>query len=511
MRYYLLLVASPSQINKAKANLYRLEAEPINDRSFAECFRIEHPSLGALELRLHLLSQLDAVTPHLRQHPVDLLIYDEREGGVDAVEAFAAIKEDVDSLAQLWGPDFHFPLSRAVAILDGGENAAHKTFLLGREHVRDVQVAPRSLAQSLRWITKILTQDHARNEYKVGCAMSGGGMEGFLYQTGCCYALERALSGRSLNECDVYSGISSGSIVSSALAARVPLEEMIKAFLGKSETLPQIKGSILYDVAFAEISRRFMKQTLSWGGSDPHKWAQKAIRSVPTGFFKGDKLKKFIHDTLASYGCDDQFATLENKLFIGATNQDTFEHTVFGTGQWDQVDISEAVRASCSLPPFFTPCKIQNHHFIDGLITRTCNLELVVKNGCNLIFIIDPMRPYASWEPGEVDKKGGVYTLIQTIKTLVNSRFQLALDHITAKYHNVDFLIFQPYEECAKAMAGSPMKYKIRTNLVELAYKGTLQRLRERHSVYLVKLAKYGFELASQRQLLELERIGLEF
>ena len=58
-------------------------------------------------------------------------------------------------------------------------------------------------------------------------------------------------------------------------------------------------------------------------------------------------------------------------------------------------------------------------------------------------------------------------------------------------------------------MAGSPMKYKIRTNLVELAYKGTLQRLRERHSVYLVKLAKYGFHLASQRELLELERTGL--
>lgn len=511
MRHYLLLVASAQQIARVKASLTRLDAIPLKSKLLGESFQITHKSLGGLELHLHFLSHLDAVTAHLRQQPVDLLIYDEREGGLDAVAAFSALREDVEELAKLWGPDFHFPLSRAIAILAGGHDAAHKTFLLGREQVRDVLVAPSSFGRVLLWISRLLHADLATNEYKVGLAMSGGGMEGFLYQVGCCYALERALSGRSLHDCDVFSGISSGSLATTALAAKVPMLEIIRSFYGKSAKLPQFKGSMLYDFDLNAIMRRVLRQTLTWqGGLDPLQWAQKALRSVPTGFFKGAVLKNYMRDTLASYGHDDSFASLTADLFIGATNQDTFEHVVFGNAPHLDVPVTEAIRASCALPPFFTPTSINQQRYIDGVITRTCNLDLVVKKGCNLVFIIDPMRPYASWEAGAVDEKGGVYTLIQTIKTLVSSRFKTALDHATIKYHNVDFMVFQPFEECAHLMSGSPMRYKLRTKIVDLAYKGTLQRLRERHSVYAVKLAKYGFHLASPKRLLEMERQGIE-
>jgi len=416
----------------------------------------------------------------------------------------------VEELAKLWGPDFYFPLSRAVAILSGCDQAAEKTFHLGREHVRDVMVAPRSLFKVLRWIGRLLQSDLERNQYKVGCAMSGGGLEGFLYQIGCSWALEKAFFGRSLHECDVYSGISSGSLVSTALAARVPLEELIRAIRGHSEHLPAIKGSLAFDLAVGDIFKRVARQSVRWGGLDINRWAQKAIRSIPTGFFKGQQLKEFIRTTLTTFGHDDQFQSLDAELYIGATSQDTFDHVVFGKAPWDMVSVSDAVRASCALPPFFTPVEIMNQNFIDGLITRTCNLELTVRQGCNLVFIIDPMRPYTSMEAGSVDEMGGWYTMIQTVKTLVHTRFRSALSHLAAKYHNVDFMVFQPYEECAQAMSGSPMKYRLRTEIMDLAFKGTLQRLRERHSVYTVKLAKYGFQLASQRQLLEMERTGIE-
>ena len=505
-----MLVASPAQIDRARESLSYLNAEYIQDRSLADCYHLHHRSLGGFEIRLHLLADLDAVVPHLRQYPVDLLIYDERNGGLDALAAIESIKEDVDELARLWGPDFYFPLSRAVAILNDCEKASEKTFHLGREHVRDVKVAPKSLFKILRWIGRLLQTDLEQNQYKVGCAMSGGGLEGFLYQIGCSYALEKAFFGRSLHECDVFSGISSGSLVSTALAARVPLDELIRSIHGRSDVLPRISGSLAYDLAVKDIGKRVLRQSLSWGGLDLNKWFQKAIRSIPTGFFKGEQLRDLIREIIAAYDQDDQFSSLESELYIGATNQDTFEHVVFGKEPWDKVPISEAVRASCALPPFFTPNKIMNQNFIDGLITRTCNLELTIRQGCNLVFIIDPMRPYASMQPGAVDELGGWYTLIQTVKTLVHTRFRNALSHLAARYHNVDFMVFQPYEECAEAMSGSPMKYRLRTEIIDLAFKGTLQRLRERHSVYTVKLGKYGFQLASQRQLLEMERKGIE-
>jgi predicted acylesterase/phospholipase RssA len=182
---------------------------------------------------------------------------------------------------------------------------------------------------------------------------------------------------------------------------------------------------------------------------------------------------------------------------------------VFGLTPWDKVPIHEAIRASCALPPVFTPAIIQERSFLDGQITKTCNLELVIKRGCNLVFIIDPLVPYTPSDMGEVEALGGVFTLIQTIKTLVHTRFRIFLRHITERFPQVDFIVLQPLEECAKAMAGSPMKYRLNPHLIELAYKTTLSRLRERHTIYEVKMEKHGFCLASPRELLEWERTGL--
>ena len=49
-----------------------------------------------ITLHLHLLTNINAVTPHLRQNPVDLLIYDERgNDGKLAEEALEQIRRDV--------------------------------------------------------------------------------------------------------------------------------------------------------------------------------------------------------------------------------------------------------------------------------------------------------------------------------------------------------------------------------------------------------------------------------
>ena len=101
-----------------------------------------------------------------------------------------------------------------------------------------------------------------------------------------------------------------------------------------------------------------------------------------------------------------------------------------------------------------------------------------MRNGCRLVIIVDPLKPFAMQEPGSVDKLGGIHALIQTVKALVYTRFSSALSHITDKYPDVEFLVFQPDEECAQLMAGSPMRYKIRTQIVDLAFEGTLRRLR---------------------------------
>lgn len=511
MRRYLLYVSSPSQVKEAKEHISRLELAVVQRPGQPEeSFTLTHSSLGSLEIKLNMLDDLKLVSGHLKQYPVDMLIYDERGHGADAVSAVEQIKQDVELLAESWGPDFHFPMGRILAILTQTEDTPQKIFTLGRDGVRDVLINPRHIGKTLRWIIKILTEQKNRGESKVGMALSGGGLEGFLFQVGCCYALERALSERSLYDSEVFSGVSSGSIAASILACQVPIKEVVDSLYGRSKVLESLKTKNLYDLATGNIAQRMLNQGVSWVGIDPTKWIQKSLRSIPTGFFKGDGLRRYVADTLKVFGCEDSFENLGSELYIGATHQDSFEHVVLGTPPWNKIKVSDAVRASCALPPFFTPMHINDQGFIDGQITRTCNLELVVNKGCKLIFIIDPIKPYSTFEKGFVEAEGGAFTLIQSIKTLVYSRFRSTLAHLTERYPDIDFIVLQPYDECAELMAGSPMKLWFNTKILDLAYRSTLRRLRSRHHVYSAKMAKFGFNLAPAQLLLDMERKGIE-
>jgi predicted acylesterase/phospholipase RssA len=419
------------------------------------------------------------------------------------------LRGDVDELACTWGPDFHFPLSRVIAILAAENDAAHRTFLLGQEKLRDVLVAPASFSHILSWLVRLVKKTRDQQQNKVGISLSGGAMEGFLYQVGCCLALEFAMTGRSLYESNYFSGISSGSMVASAFAKNIPLIEIARTIHGKSMMIPEFKGSDLYDFAMIDILKRITRQSMRWSGLDLDKWRDKVSRSVPTGLFRGERLRSYIQDSIAAFGGEDSFADLDGRLLLGATHQDSFNHVVLGLPPWNDITVSDAVRASCALPPFFTPTTLKGVNFIDGQISRTSHLDLLIGQGCNLVFIIDPMKPYAERIPEGVDALGGIYTLIQTVKTLVYTRSQTVFSHMTEKYPDVDFLVFQPYDDCAEAMSGMPMRYRISPKIVDLAFKGTLRRLRERHHVYKVKLAKYGFSLISPQLLMRLEREGI--
>ncbi len=506
MLHHLLFVASHEQIEQTKTALSRLSAKPIGEPTpVAEAYQLQHPLLGKLALNIHLISDLDAITPHLRRNPVDLLVYDERQGGIEARAALHKIHDDMVAFAELWGPDFLFPMSRVVAILAHEQNEAQRAFELGRVQVRDVMVAPKGTAHVLRWLSRILTQGVIRSE-RVGVAMSGGGLEGFLYQVGVLHALHKGLRGRSLRTIEAYSGISSGSICAALMATNVPTAEVIRAMHGKSDVIAPMSGSLLFDVAAATIGRRLLRTSVSWAGFDPNQWMRKLLQAVPTGIFKGEALKNYFKDCIVAYGHDDTFDQLGTELYIGATDQDTYEHVTFGKAPWRNVQISEALRASCALPPFFTPSQVNGRWFIDGQVTKTCNLELLVERQCRLIIIVDPMKPLATLIPGSVDKRGGVYAILQTIKALVHTRFQQTLTHLTERYPDVDFLVFQPDEECAHLMAGSPMRYRIRTQIVTAAYRHTLRQLRERHAIYSAKMSRFGFELRSPEELMDLER-----
>ncbi len=296
MHHHLLYVASAEQINATKLALARLRAKELasdKSNSFATIFEVKHHVLGETILRVALLENIDHVVAHLRSQPVDILVYDERKG-VEAIQALEKMKADIQGLADLWGPDFVFPFSRVVAILEKTRNQSHRAFELGRLRVRDVYVEPQQTAQVLRWIKDLLTHTIQRQN-RIGVAMSGGGLEGFLFQMGCLFALELAVKGKSLSSAHVFSGVSSGSLAATILACKVPLVEVLRGVYRKSEVLPPLQSSVLFDFATKEIAMRAFSETLSWKGFDPTKWMTFLLKSLPTGFLKEKDCKNILN------------------------------------------------------------------------------------------------------------------------------------------------------------------------------------------------------------------------
>jgi len=506
MRQYLLYVTAPSRLSSIAAAMERLGAKRLpDDGALTQNFELNHRLLKGMTMRIHLMADIDGVTPFLRQHPVDLLIYDER--GEDAVEAVAAVQHiarDVSSLTQLWGPDFHFPNSRIVTVLKQTPDVDHRVFLLGRLNVRDVIVEPEKTALMLRWLREVLYAGIIR-ENRVGLALSGGAIEGLLYQAGAILALKHAFDGRSIYTCDVISGISSGSIVGSMVANQIEVEELVRGVMDLTSRYPPLKLSTIFDLAGLHILKRVVSSSLNLRRVKLSQWLEATMESIPTGFFKGDKLEAYFHELFVDHGVSDQFDGVKPKLYIGATDQDTFDHVTLGRFPHDRMHISAAVRASCSLPPLFTPKAIGDRWYIDGQVTKSCNLESVVEDGTRLVFVIDPMKPYKATIAGTADIKGGYYGVVQMIKALVSTRFEASLRSVSEQYPDVDFLVFQPDEECARLMAGSPLRARLRIEVIEVAFQSTLRRLRERHRIYAAKTGRYGFELKSIDALRKLE------
>lgn len=466
-----------------------------------EHFSIAHEVLGPVELEISVVDNPDAVSTYLRRKSIHLLIYDERgENSKSASFVIRQIQKQVSEISGMWGPDFIFPMSRVVAILKKGDE---QIFKLGRLNIHDVCISPASTTALLLWLKGVLTKGEFRKQ-RLGFALSGGGLDGFLYQLGVVRALEKCFPGADFAKGTAVSGVSSGAISGSLIATRVNTLELIRSLHKKSTLYPQIRPSTVFDVASTHLAKRsFISTKNFWLSGFSDSWLEKLSKTIPLGFIKGDRLEAYFRKIFELSGSDDHFSSLDCDFFVGATDVDKFEHTMIGSKREKNILISEAVRASMALPPVFTPKQIGDRWFSDGQVTKTVNLEVLIASQCTTVIVINPLKPVGSMQAGTTESMGGLYNLVQTLKALISTRFEATLHHVTERYPRVDFVVFEPDEECAAYMRGSPMRYNIRTKIVEMAYTSALKRILERHSLYGDKLAKCGYKIASVQEISE--------
>lgn len=396
--------------------------------------------------------------------------------------------------------NFHYPMRRVLVVLPRAENNQIRSFNLGLANVRGVIIEPSSSVQLFQFAIRQLYEFRMSQQKKSLC-ISGGGLEGYIYALGVTHALDDVMAQTACHEFDIFCGVSSGAIIASFLAAGTHSSDIVKQLYKKHGKLDPLTLHVIFDLAGGEIISRIVGVLRMLSTLDPGEVVVRLQRLVPVGFFRGERLKGFLERQLSRLGIVDNIGTLKKELYISATDQDTGEHVVFGEEPWRDIKISQAIRASTALPPFYLPERVNGHWFADGQLTSSSDFNTAIRKGAGLVIMIDPMVAYTSNSPGAVMRHGGYFTAVQAIKSLVQTRFSSMLKHSMDVNPDVDFVVFRPTDEVMEAMAGNPMRYRIRTELAEMGYRGAVQQILSNYESFVRKFAKHGIQLKSKKEI----------
>ena len=447
--------------------------------------------------QIDLCADLEQALRSLGGHYFNFVIVDARDCDQPPGYAGSAACRFFERIRYAADPDLRYPLSRVVAVLPGGSKLAEIAFAVGREGVGSFVVAP--LSEAL-WSKLDSLRD--RDPGKAAICLSGGGLEGFLFEVGVMKALNSHLQVRSVCDADIFCGISAGAILAAFLANGTSPEEVERAFTDpQADGIEPVTPAVVYDIHYREYAARILSLARNLpitGWSDA---VSSVLKTVPIGFFRGDALERFVETQLLCGGRSNDFRQLDKQLYIGATDQDTSTHVVFGDGQWRDVPISSAVRASAALTPLYEPTKIRGRYFVDGQYTRTCNLHLAIERGAKLVVIVDPLVPIRVDVPGYVRKKGGLFAALQALKAVVHTRFAQAFQSAVESYPHVDFVLFSPEGSDVRLLSGSPMRYTIRTEILDISYRYAVRRIQRDFEILKGTFGKHGFELQRQPRL----------
>jgi predicted acylesterase/phospholipase RssA len=343
---------------------------------------------------------------------------------------------------------------------------------------------------------------------------AGGGVTGAIYEIGVLAALEERLDGFSLTECDIFVGVSAGSYVGTLVASGVSPSVLFQnATHPRTSDLDQLS---LFRPNLGEIVSRLVSAPVTLARSllDFYRNRQDATVTdlvasfaglLPSGFFLLDGLETWLATWLSEEGRTNDFRALARKLRVVAVALDTGETRVFGEPGSDTVPISQAVAASCALPGFFRPVRIDGVDYIDGGVRKTANISLALKERCGLVLCVNPIVPARfdlaqgllpdGRDQGALASRGLLSILDQVFRLTLHSRLQYGLSRYRREHPETDIVLFEPRPEELPRLMRSIMRTSGRIRIAEYAYRSTLLKLDAEYSRLSRVFERHGMAL----------------
>lgn len=187
-----------------------------------------------------------------------------------------------------------------------------------------------------------ITNDNNKNLDKDTLLLSGGGSAGILY-AGVFKALEEL---NILKNIKTIIGVSAGTIYTCMYLMGYTVKEIVKF----AETFDSKKLTSIKNFESLSFDKIFIEYGLDNG---------EAFKKVFIKIAKQKKVDPYI--TLLEF-----YKLNKIKFIIGVTNIDILQEEYFSYDSTPNIRLIDAIRASISIPIYFTPHKINNKLYVDG-------------------------------------------------------------------------------------------------------------------------------------------------
>ena len=204
-----------------------------------------------------------------------------------------------------------------------------------------------------------------------GICFSGGGIKGAAH-IGAIKALEEEKL-----KFDYISGTSSGSIIATLYAAGYSSDEMLKFFKKYAKKIKYVDPKNILIL----LINLFIKRKI-----------------VIKGFNEGTIIERLLNKELNKKNIKN-ISDIKKELLIPSIDINTGEINVFISKEnrakyldniiyINNVNIGKAVRASCSYPVVFAPCKINEKQLVDGGLRENVPWKLTKEKGADKVLSI---------------------------------------------------------------------------------------------------------------------------
>ena len=238
--------------------------------------------------------------------------------------------------------------------------------------------------------------------YKRALVLAGGGIAGTAWETGVLRGIadESPATARLLVESDVLVGTSAGSAVAAQLSSGHTLDELFDRQVAESSA--EIDSGVDVDA----ITELFLT-ALGAPYEEPRDKTRQQMQRIgavalATKTVPAPVRRQVIAQRLPSHDWPDR------TLRLTAIDVATGELTVFD--RESDVDLVDAVAASCAVPGAWPPVTIAGRHYMDGGVASSVNLVVAADCARAVVLVpsgVDTPSPFGAGPAAEVSSFAG--------------------------------------------------------------------------------------------------------